>query len=87
MTLRSGRIASAADRHLKTLPDVLSATVTDPAGAPISRPIRSPMRWGAMNHPASFQPRISMSRHSSSTTRRIASGTAFGNGPSELPSR
>ena len=77
----------SAGRRVALVSDAGMPTISDPGAAPTSFAIRSPVFCGEWNQPASFQPRMSISPHSSAIMRLMRSGTAFGKGPRELPSR
>jgi len=72
---------------LNRLTDVLSATITSPALAPISDPILPPIRAGASIQWAAFQLRISPLPHSCAITSSSRVAVPRGSAPSELPSR
>ncbi|ETX29295.1 hypothetical protein RISW2_02230 [Roseivivax isoporae LMG 25204] len=67
--------------------DSVSPMTTLPAGAPISRPTRSPTSRGIAIQPQVFQPRISSAPHSPVSIFCMRAGAPTGSGPSELPSR
>jgi hypothetical protein len=87
MTLRLGRSFTAAPKSLNRLMEIVSPATTLPAGAPINRAIRSPTLRGSSNQPCPFHDPISVSPHCRAMVSFTRRATAFGNTPSELPSR
>ncbi len=87
MTLRPGRIASAAEMSLNRFTETLSQAITSWAGAPTSGAILPPMRCGMEIQSAEFQLRMRSWPHSCATTSASRAGVALGSMPSELPSR
>ena len=87
ITEPAGRNRQPATSAWNSCTEVESPHITWPGAAPISAPIRSPIRPGSVHQSWVFHEVIRSWPHCCSISSVTAGSTALGSAPSELPSR